>query len=112
MDGVSERDDRAVFSTRIALVDWLEECASHCLPVAAADPRVALGAAGGRGRGKSWMGGHCGCASRRVPRAASRAGLDDGYVGLGRYGSMEATVAPSRAALPQIHSVGGSDSFT
>src|SRR5260370_27447730 len=103
MDGVSERDDRAVFSTRIALVDWLEECASHCLPVAAADPRVAFGAAGGRGRGKSGMGGHCGCASRRGPRAASRAGLDDGYVGLGRYGSMEETITRCLAPCPKFH---------
>src|SRR5258708_11113465 len=92
MDGVSTRDDRAVFSTRTALVDRIEECAPHWIPVADTDPRVALGAAGGSARGQSRMGGNCGGASHRIPCVASRTGLDYGVLGFGRYRSMEETV--------------------
>src|SRR6202171_6080391 len=100
VDGVSTRDDRAVFSTRAALVDRIEECAPHGIPVADADPRVALGAAGGSARGQSRMGGNCGGASHRIPCVASRAGLDDGYLGLGRYRSIGGTVAFFAGACP------------
>src|SRR5260370_4123711 len=89
------------------LVDRIEKCAPHWIPVADADPRVALGAAGGSARGQSRMGRNCGGASHRIPCVASRAGLDDRNLGLGRRRSMEETVACSSARCHQLYRLGG-----
>src|SRR2546427_750730 len=106
MDGVSEREDRAIFSGRIALVDRFEECASHCLPVAAADTWVAWGAAGGGGGGQGGMGRRRDRASPRLSVIAPQPGLDDGGLGTRRSWNNEKALAGSIARRSEERRVG------